>query len=87
MANRVFPLLVCPLTKQRLLPLDGKRLGVVTEALARGELRYADGTVLPADGERIGFLITENAHHLYTVIDKVPVLLESRQVDIQSLNL
>ena len=87
MAKSVFPLLVCPLTKQRLLPVKGEKAEMLELALKKGELRYVDGTVLDVTPERLTFLITENAHHLYTTIDDVPLMLESRQVDIQSLNL
>ena len=86
MAKRMFPLLVCPLTKQRLLPVTGRRAKVLESALEKGELRYIDGSPLGGDAQRISFLVSENAHHLYTIVDEVPVLLESRQVDIQSLD-
>lgn len=87
MAQAVFPLLVCPVTKQRLLPVTGKRAELLDSALEKGELRYVDGTSMEITPERVVFLITENTHHLYTVVDDVPLMLESRQVDIRSLNL
>ena len=87
MAKPVFPLLVCPLSKQRLLPVSGRRLERLYALLKTGALHYVDGTPLAGDSERIGFLITENARHLYIVIDDVPVMLENRQVDISALQL
>ena len=87
MSNRISPLLVCPLTKQRLLPVGGRRLELLTAALEKGDLRYVDGSPLTSDAGRIAFLITDNGRHLYTVVDDVPVMLESRQVDIQSLDI
>lgn len=86
MSNRVFPLLVCPLTKQRLLPVTGNQAQALKSALEDRQLRYLDGTPLTAEGSRVSFLITENERHLYTVIDDVPVLLESRQVDIEAVD-
>ena len=85
MADTVRSLLVCPLTKQQLLPLDSKRARMVEAALNRGELRYVDGTTLKPGGHRLEFLISENAHHLYSVIDGVACLFEDRQIDLHSL--
>ena len=87
MSKRIFPLLVCPLTKQRLLPVSGRWLEQLNDALKKGELHYVDGTPLAGDTERISFLITENANHLYTVVDGVPVLLETWQVDLRFLDI
>ena len=56
---------------------------MVEALLAKQELRYIDGTELNIEAARVQFLITENGHHLYSMIDGVPVLLESKQIDIQ----
>ena len=85
MPEKLRSVLVCPLTKQHLLPLDSKRSRLVEAALKKGELRYIDGTPLAQGSHTLEFLISENAHHLYSVIDGVPHLLEERQVDLHSL--
>lgn len=82
MSRSILPLLVCPLTKQNLFLLDSEKAKIIETVLVTGELRYVDGTKLITDSDRVQFLITENAHHLYSVIDGVPVLLESKQIDM-----
>ena len=83
MSRSILPLLVCPLTKQHLFLLDSEKAKIIEAVLKKGELRYIDGTKLTADSEQVQFLITENAHHLYSMIDGVPILLESKQIDMQ----
>jgi uncharacterized protein YbaR (Trm112 family) len=83
MPRSILPLLVCPNTKQHLFLLQGEKAEVIESALRRGELRYIDGTKLSIEPGRVKFLITENAHHLYSMIDGVPVLLESKQIDMR----
>ncbi len=85
MTSSILPLLVCPLTKQNLFLLKGEKAKLLEAALLRGELHYVDGAVLSLEKERVQFLITENSRHLYSVIDGIPLLLESRQVDMQDL--
>jgi uncharacterized protein YbaR (Trm112 family) len=85
MTSSILPLLVCPLTKQNLFLLKGEKAKLLEAALLRGELHYVDGSVLSLEKERVQFLITENSRHLYSVIDGTPLLLESKQVDMQDL--
>jgi uncharacterized protein YbaR (Trm112 family) len=87
MSNSILSLLVCPLTKQNLFLLKGEKAKLLTAALDKGELRYVDGTKLSSELDDVQFLITENAHHLYSMIDGIPVLLEFRQIDMQSLQI
>ncbi len=82
MPRSILPLLVCPLTKQNLFLLSGEREQVIATALGKGELRYVDGTRVPVQSGSVRFLITENAHHLYSIIDGIPILLESKQIDM-----
>lgn len=81
----ILSLLVCPFTRQNLYLLDDEKARPLLASLARGELRYVDGTLLVAEDGKVEFLITENAHHLYSIIDGVPVLLESKQIDLQTV--
>jgi len=87
MPNSILPLLVCPVSKQNLFLLSGQKKERLHTALSNGALRYLDGTVLPQELERIQFLITENAQHLYSMLDDVPILLESKQIDMQGLEI
>jgi len=83
MSRSILPLLVCPITKQHLFLLDSEKAKIIEAVLKKGELRYIDGTKLTVDSDRVQFLITKNAHHLYSMIDGVPILLEPRQIDMQ----
>ena len=87
MSNSILPLLVCPITKQNLFLLKGEKAKLLSAALEKGELRYMDGSNLSPQLGQVQFLITENDHHLYSIIDGIPVLLESRQIDMQSLQI
>lgn len=80
MSSILLSLLVCPITKQHLLPLGADKTRVLKEALSDGLLYHIDGTPVTTKADQIQFLITENQHHIYSVIDTVPVLLESRQI-------
>jgi uncharacterized protein YbaR (Trm112 family) len=82
MSRSILPLLVCPITKQHLFLLSGDRAAAVGAVLARGELRYIDGAALDIEPDRVQFLITQNGHHLYSMIDGVPVLLALKQIDM-----
>ena len=81
MSGNFLSLLVCPITKQHLLPLSEQKTRVLQKAISDGLLHYIDGTPVVAEADQIQFLITQNQHHIYSVIDAVPVLLESRQID------
>lgn len=83
MPKSILPLLVCPLTKQHLFLLRGEKADAIDAVMAGGKLRYIDGSELKVGVDRVQFLITENGHHLYSMIDGVPVLLESKQIDMQ----
>lgn len=82
----VFPvLLVCPVTKQHLVPLGKKASKPLYAALAAQMLATLDGQKITAQESDIQFLATENAQHVYSVIDSTPVLIESKQIDLRSI--
>jgi len=83
MPRSILPLLVCPLTKQNLFLLSGERAQIIDAVLEKGELHYIDGTSVPVDSGPVRFLITENTRYLYSMIDGVPILLESKQIDMR----
>ncbi len=80
MSGNLLSLLVCPITKQHLLPLGADKTRVLKKAMSDGVLHYADGTPVKEKPDEIQFLITQNQHHIYCIINSVPVLLESRQI-------
>ncbi len=85
MVRNIQGLLVCPVTKQHLLPLDADKSKLLLDAMSDQALYHIDGTKLQVDPDSLRFLITENRHHVYSVIDDIPVLLESKQLDLSQL--
>ncbi len=83
MSTPIQNLLVCPITKQHLLPLSEDKTALLHQALLKGELYYIDGSKLDVKPEQIRFLITENQHHLYSIVHSVPVLLEQKQIRVE----
>ncbi len=70
-------LLVCPISKQHLLPVADTRLqSLLQQAAAQGQLFYADGEVV----QSTQFLVTQNKTTVYSVVDGMPWLMESKQV-------
>jgi len=80
MQTTIQSLLVCPITRQHLLPLSPDKTAQLIIVLEQQRLYYIDGSQVSASAEQIQFLITENQHHLYSVIQGVPILLESKQI-------
>ena len=81
MTEPILSLLVCPLTKQHLLPPSPSLTEALRLALDEQGLCYLDGSsVARLDGEALKFLVSENQQHIYSVIEGVPLLLESKQV-------
>lgn len=81
MSGNLLSLLVCPITKQHLLPLGEHKTRILQKAISDGLLHYIDGSPVDEKPNQVQFLITENQHHIYCVIASVPVLLESRQIE------
>ncbi len=70
-------MLVCPITKQDLLPANGKLKKLLNDALQEAQLIYADGRTVP---KQAAFWVTKNKTTVYSVVDSVPILLETKQV-------
>lgn len=76
-------LLVCPITKQDLLPLSAKKETVFLAHRRKDKLRYIDGQKVTAPVESLRFLCTESQQVIYSVIDDMPVLIETKQISNQ----
>lgn len=87
MRNTIKSLLVCPVTKQHLFPLDHDKTEFLLNALSEGGLHHMDGSKLQAKSNTIQFLMTENRQHVYSLIDGVPILIESKQIDLSQLKI
>lgn len=87
MSSAIQSLLVCPLTKQDLFPLDQGKTEFLFNALRDAELYHVDGSKLVHAVANLQFLVTENKQHVYSVIDGVPILLEAKQIDLSQLTI
>ena len=73
MDRKLLDLLVCPASRQPLLPLEARGLQVLNGAIARGEVVRGDGS--PQDAPLREALITRDRKRVYRVDDGIPVLL------------
>ena len=76
--RKLLELLVCPITKQPVRPLDEERLAKVNALVEKGELRYRDGSKV--EQPLAEALITANGGSLYRVDDNIPVMLEEQSI-------
>ena len=74
-------LLVCPISKQHLLP--------ASEALTQKLLDQEQAAIQPDESANklgsIAFLITANKRWAYPVIDGVPYLIENRRIRLEGV--
>ncbi len=82
--NDATRLLVCPVTKQNLLPLSVEKTALLLKAMKQGRLRYFDGEAVLLNKEALAFLVSENQQHIYSVIAEVPILLEAKQIELEN---
>ncbi|NUO78032.1 MAG: Trm112 family protein [Lysobacter sp.] len=73
MDRKLLDLLVCPLTRQPLLPLDSRGLQALNAAIAAGGVVRGDGD---AQSQALReALITRDRKTVYRIDDGIPVLL------------
>ncbi len=72
MDKRLLQLLVCPITKQHLLPVSEEQQQKIIELDA--------GVYLP--DAVVTYLVTGNQHWAYPVVDGVPWLMESKRISL-----
>lgn len=73
MDRKLLDLLVCPATRQPLLPLDGKALRVLNDAITEGQVVRGDGAAQTAALREA--LVTRDRKRVYRIDDGIPVLL------------
>jgi len=76
--RKLLEILVCPVTKQPVFPLDQAQLDKVNQCIAQGKLHAQNGDKLNTPLQQA--LITRNGNTLYRVDDGVPVMLEEESV-------
>ena len=76
--SKLLEILVCPTTKVPVKLLGKDKLAILNRCIEAGEVRHADGTVVPASLEAA--LITEDGRTVYPVEDDIPVMLEDQAI-------
>ncbi len=71
-------ILCCPVSREPLLPLSGKRLARVNKEIAAGQLKDVDHQTLQAPLKAA--LITRDGKLIYPVESGIPVLLSERAI-------
>ena len=77
---RLLEILCCPLTRQPLQMLDGKRLAALNAAIAAGGVKQTDGQALSQPWKEA--LVTDNGTRAYRIDDGIPVLLADEAVEL-----
>ncbi|SFK31570.1 Trm112 family protein [Lysobacter sp. cf310] len=84
MDRKLLDLLVCPLTRQPLLPLDNRGLQALNAAIAAGGVVRGDGSA-QTHALREG-LITRDRKTVYRIDDGIPVLLTEEAIATAQLD-
>jgi uncharacterized protein YbaR (Trm112 family) len=78
MDRKLLDLLVCPATRQPLLPLDARGLQAVNDAIAGGGLMRGDGSAQAQPLREA--LVTRDHKLVYRIDDGIPVLLADEAI-------
>jgi uncharacterized protein YbaR (Trm112 family) len=71
-------ILRCPVTKQQVFPLTKQQLTAINQAIAAGNVTYADGSAI--DDRLEEGLVTENKNRVYRIEQDIPVMLEDESI-------
>ena len=84
MDRKLLDLLVCPLTRQPLLPLDNRGLQALNAAIAAGGVVRGDGAAQSAALREA--LISRDRKTVYRIDDGIPVLLTEEAIATAQLD-
>lgn len=73
MDRKLLDLLVCPASRQPLLPLEARGLQALNDAIAQGDVVRGDGS--PQREALREALVTRDRKRIYRIDDGIPVLL------------
>ncbi len=82
MDKKLLDILVCPVTRQPLAPLDGERLKALNTAIGQSGVQFGGHRQTDALCEA---LVTRDGKRIYRVDDGIPVLLPDEALDAGSL--
>ena len=83
MDRKVLDILVCPLTRQPLIPLKAEQIQSFNQTVGLGKVKKDDGTVV-TESISSGF-ITRDGKTLYRSIDGIPALLPEEGINTTQL--
>ena len=81
---KLLEILCCPVTKHPVVPLSSGQLERVNAAIADGQVRTFDGTVVDTDLSE--GLITTNGTRIYRVDDQIPIMLEGESIPADQID-
>ena len=76
--RKLLEILRCPVTKQQVFPLTKQQLTAINQAIATGNVKYADGSAI--DDRLEEGLLTENKNRVYRIEQDIPVMLEDESI-------
>ncbi len=76
--RKLLDILRCPVTKQQVFPLTDQQLSAINQAIAAGNVLYADGNAIASPLEE--GLVTENKNRVYRIEQGIPVMLEDESI-------
>ena len=82
--RKLLEILCCPVTKYPVVPLSPGQLERVNAAIADGQVRTFDGTVVDTDLSE--GLITTNETRIYRVDDQIPIMLEAESIPADQID-
>ena len=82
--RKLLEILCCPVTKHPVVPLSPGQLERVNAAIADGQVRTFDGTVVDTDLSE--GLITTNGTRIYRVDDQIPIMLEAESIPADQID-
>lgn len=81
--RKLLEILVCPVSKQPVFPLNQTRLVKLNEAIAQGSIHTHAGEKLTEPLREA--LITKNGNTLYPIDSGIPVMLESAAIPCEQI--
>ena len=82
-AQDLLDILCCPTTKVPVVMLPEDKLGILNAAIAKGEVKKADGNVVETPLKE--GLITEDRKTIYRIDDDIPIMLADEAIPTEQL--
>jgi|TARA_B110000116_G_C16696866_1_gene517891 uncharacterized protein YbaR (Trm112 family) len=84
MRKKILNILCCPVTRQPLSKVTGKKLTALNEAIENGSITNREKKSIKK--KLLDALITKDGLLLYPIEEGIPVLLENRSISLDQLD-